>query len=1291
MSEPQKIKSPFAEDGERREIPLTTSEHGHFSQLLGFPPECAQNLEDGGKAPDIEDMNGVLHLLSSAVQYNQAGGVYEFDPELAAAIGGYPVGAVVKKASGDGFWHNEVNGNTANPDLNGSGWASYSPDTNVANARILGEKIIGDVDLSSISGYARAPQGCAYIKQGANEYLFICQPVSGTAHEASERQVIAQMAWSDSGNFTIVSKSSPINIGHGQDISARIENGEIVIYSREECLEGFGYGLSGKGISRIVWRGNATSQSDVVSYTLFGQPDNMMDTFSDMCYCTPAVSPDGKLVFIGQSKTDVTEFANSGRHLIVYNLADVLAAEDPKTLQPLGAYHIPVDRKLSQGIVLQGLCADNNYIYAYYGDWSPFGAHTVQVLDYHGNCIRTIGVDDARHGYSKDDLLNHPNGWLPTQFEPEGITIRNGQLVLLSQVAFRTGSTIRAYKNGNVNYGCIQSNTGHLPYEYEYWTPTQLEASGDYDPEEACTAGTIVQVRKVISVLAPFANGMHFAGGGRWRRECGASIPLFPNAIELATRRGDDIALGYHDASTNEYFLGTGHFGGRLLHVYDTRDGSDYYKAVKVGADFSQGRSRGVFYVENEPVFAAGNSADDTLEDTVEFYKKLKANGGWVSPDTLLERGYKRRPIAELDNNFADRAAIMASAGLSHLRPTAMAMSATRIYVQFCGSITADPANSKKVIAVYDRELNSYAYVSCFTVGSCRDSQGLVVRSESGVEYLYAISQPGYIGRYNVSMLPENMSHATPVEEYDVGVNVFYCEWANSWTVEQKTTGLKSLASWGTSYRSFVFNAGSGFSQKGAFTLPKMMVGYQDQSLNSETSRIPCLMSMTMLNGFLFGGYGAESAYNPLSGSPTYWHNGLALFGKDYTSPMQFLQSSNGVIPAFEGAGYEIEIFKTVGLCANAGSIFSLQETKNPATATSGGLILVEEFSSHPDAINLKSSGRAYDLIDPWRHTFKFDASGNIRNPLSGAVISTLSAAIDFALITGCSEFYIPSGSNLTDANGASLSSCHVNIYECGIDKVLVKVTHGGATVQEFVSAGSFATSPPDLSPVVGNRYCCAAAATFSSLSYANNGGNVKLSSVGVHGLTQYAVSNGSNYDKYIYVSWAGGAGVNGWYKILSIDSTTEVTIGLAYASGFGTPSVALASASNEYLLGTAKTISGGAMGKNGVLKFDVTADILSSANSKTIRAKLGGVNVLNLAMTTSNSYQYRAIIRNLGAENSNVVVYGSSNSYSTSSVPPVHTAINTAVDNDLAFYAIFAAANEHVNVMGIDFNLMRG
>lgn len=79
------------------------------------------------------------------------------------------------------------------------------------------------------------------------------------------------------------------------------------------------------------------------------------------------------------------------------------------------------------------------------------------------------------------------------------------------------------------------------------------------------------------------------------------------------------------------------------------------------------------------------------------------------------------------------------------------------------------------------------------------------------------------------------------------------------------------------------------------------------------------------------------------------------------------------------------------------------------------------------------------------------------------------------------------------------------------------------------------------------------AAATFVTLTYGDDSGDVKLISAGVHGLTN-AVSQGND----LYITWTGGAATTGFYEVLDADTDTkEVTIDLPYISSTVTITIA--------------------------------------------------------------------------------------------------------------------------------------
>ena len=97
---------------------------GAASWTDGFPPLCDTPLSDGGIWPSMQDTNGGLFQMSAVDVWMCAGGGFPWSSSFSTAIGGYPKGARVLMASGNGYWVSTVDNNVTDPDTAGAGWAS---------------------------------------------------------------------------------------------------------------------------------------------------------------------------------------------------------------------------------------------------------------------------------------------------------------------------------------------------------------------------------------------------------------------------------------------------------------------------------------------------------------------------------------------------------------------------------------------------------------------------------------------------------------------------------------------------------------------------------------------------------------------------------------------------------------------------------------------------------------------------------------------------------------------------------------------------------------------------------------------------------------------------------------------------------------------------------------------------------------------------------------------------------------------------------------------------------------
>ena len=126
-SAPTQIQLPFAngDSGKTNPIPVPSQisiTPGAASFTDGFPPLCATPVASGGIPPSKADMVGILFMLSDIDLWMSGGGGFPYNSGFQTAIGGYPKGARVLRASGNGYWFSTVDNNVTDPDTGGAGW-----------------------------------------------------------------------------------------------------------------------------------------------------------------------------------------------------------------------------------------------------------------------------------------------------------------------------------------------------------------------------------------------------------------------------------------------------------------------------------------------------------------------------------------------------------------------------------------------------------------------------------------------------------------------------------------------------------------------------------------------------------------------------------------------------------------------------------------------------------------------------------------------------------------------------------------------------------------------------------------------------------------------------------------------------------------------------------------------------------------------------------------------------------------------------------------------------------------
>ncbi|EJR4611270.1 tail fiber protein [Salmonella enterica] len=130
---PRQLAVPFASAGDKNNIPdkatQQTKESGNAAYDSGFPPVTMTPISAGGIPPHGKDFNGLMHDITAAIRYVQAGGLYTYNANFAGAIGGYAKDAILAGVSTTAVWLNTIDDNLTDPEgADSAGWVNLLAD-----------------------------------------------------------------------------------------------------------------------------------------------------------------------------------------------------------------------------------------------------------------------------------------------------------------------------------------------------------------------------------------------------------------------------------------------------------------------------------------------------------------------------------------------------------------------------------------------------------------------------------------------------------------------------------------------------------------------------------------------------------------------------------------------------------------------------------------------------------------------------------------------------------------------------------------------------------------------------------------------------------------------------------------------------------------------------------------------------------------------------------------------------------------------------------------------------------
>lgn len=174
MKNPKLITKPFAQNGQKNAIPENYSSSMESNQATwdqGFGQITMIPVAAGGLPPKGQDFNGIFNQISENVVYLSKGGRFKFSADYAAAINGYPKGAILqsddeKKEYQSLVDNNKVNFNTATQAQINAAWKLFSTDDMLQ--QLAGKQPAGDY---ASSDYFYKTSNYAGMRPGTSSYI----------------------------------------------------------------------------------------------------------------------------------------------------------------------------------------------------------------------------------------------------------------------------------------------------------------------------------------------------------------------------------------------------------------------------------------------------------------------------------------------------------------------------------------------------------------------------------------------------------------------------------------------------------------------------------------------------------------------------------------------------------------------------------------------------------------------------------------------------------------------------------------------------------------------------------------------------------------------------------------------------------------------------------------------------------------------------------------------------------------------------------------------------------------
>lgn len=372
----------------------------------------------------------------------------------------------------------------------------------------------------------------------------------------------------------------------------------------------------------------------------------------------------------------------------------------------------------------------------------------------------------------------------------------------------------------------------------------------------------------------------------------------------------------------------------------------------------------------------------------------LPVDGGTVqnAVDNVAPSVWRRRPFADAALRYPDYEADRIAVGAGYLYPQGFDFDDDgNIYVNIVRSSTGGTV----VVAVYD---SGFKYLGRFFREAVDLSENIVVRGSptAGTLKLYVKNNSSLV-EYSLGTIPAfGSTIPAGVVKIAGGCDSVFTYNDGLWLIEQ---GLGDLGS--TSRTAFNYYDDD-FNFVGRFFIHKNVVGWKTSS-SENYPNVPKIQSAAMRGGKVYFGIGGsyipETAGHPPNPVSDY---GIIECSPDGTVLQYGVCDTAAAMERVANLGYPIARIENEGLAVGPdGGLYSLMCTQrtNPGDADTTGILLFRELDMlAPSWEDIPSRYKPSDLSRYEGKVWPRSADGKMRNPVSGAEITTMVQLLDLVV-----------------------------------------------------------------------------------------------------------------------------------------------------------------------------------------------------------------------------------------------------------------------------------------------------